>query len=461
MEHHCLHPSHLPPSHPFAATTQFQLTIVSRLFERAAEAVGLDFLGQAFWDKYLEFEDRLDNHDKVFAILKRLISIPQHQYSRYFERFRRLSTNQPLDALADPETLATLRNEVLASYTDGRQRSELEIDRDIRNRIDSFYVEINGKTQAETMKRWTYEQNIKRPYFHVTELEEDQLVNWRKYLDFEEAEGDTARIVFLYERCLVTCAYYDEFWLRYVRYMYTMGKQEDVRIIFQKASCIYAPIAKPQIRHNWAIFEEQLGNIETARAIYESILTELPDDVKTVVDWANFERRHGGLDAAIDVYQRCLLPQDKRVTKQVQGALIAEWARLIWKIKGKPDEARQVFTERTTLNIGVREFWEAYLRFELDQPFHEVSTATTTNGDTTHSAPKKNLQESRVRAVWTAIRDTSGLELDALCDLSELYKSFLLEHGSGQNGAAAREILTLDSLLFGPESLRKAADKPY
>lgn len=349
----------------------------------------------------------------------------------------------------------------MASYTDGRQRSELEIDRDIRNRIDATYLEINAKTQAETMKRWTYEQNIKRPYFHVTELDDDQLVNWRKYLDFEEAEGDASRIVFLYERCLVSCAYYDEFWLRYLRYMYSKGNQEDVRIIYQKASCIYAPIARPQIRHNWAIFEEQIGNTEVARAIYESILTELPSDVKTVVDWANFERRHVGMDAAVDVYRRCITADDKRVTTQAKGALVAEWTKLIWKIKGKPKEARQVFADNHIYYVGVREFWEAWLRFELDQPFAESQVESTTNGDApaTDAEPKKSAQETRVRSVWSAIRDLSRLDLDVICDLANLYQGFLLDHGVGLRGAAAREFLELDSLLFGPESLRKGAVK--
>lgn len=32
-----------------------------------------------------------------------------------------------------------------------------------------------------------------------------QLTNWRRYLDFEESEGDDTRIQVLYERCLVAC----------------------------------------------------------------------------------------------------------------------------------------------------------------------------------------------------------------------------------------------------------------
>ena len=35
---------------------------------------------------------------------------------------------------------------------------------------------------------------IKRPYFHVKPLDDTQLANWHKYLDYTEKEGDTARV---------------------------------------------------------------------------------------------------------------------------------------------------------------------------------------------------------------------------------------------------------------------------
>jgi pre-mRNA-processing factor 39 len=70
-----------------------------------------------------------------------------------------------------------------------------------------IYYEVFNKAQEETNKRWTFEAEIKRPYFHITELENSQPVNWRKYLDFEEKEGSYARTCFLCERCEVACVF--------------------------------------------------------------------------------------------------------------------------------------------------------------------------------------------------------------------------------------------------------------
>lgn len=45
-------------------------------------------------------------------------------------------------------------------------------------------------------------------------LEKTQLNNWREYLDFEIEQGLEARVLVLFERCLIACALYEEFWLK-------------------------------------------------------------------------------------------------------------------------------------------------------------------------------------------------------------------------------------------------------
>ncbi|KAL2930736.1 Pre-mRNA-processing factor 39, partial [Bienertia sinuspersici] len=64
-----------------------------------------------------------------------------------------------------------------------------------------------------------FEQNIHRPYYHVKPLDDSQLHNWHRYLDLVEMEGDFDWAVKLYERCLISCAHYAEFWMRYVDYV--------------------------------------------------------------------------------------------------------------------------------------------------------------------------------------------------------------------------------------------------
>src|ERR1700761_8141685 len=381
-------------------------------------------MAHPFWDKYIEFEERLEQPERIFAILDRVIHIPMHQYARYFERYRQLGQHRPVSELLPPDVLIQFRTSIEAELP-AKMKNELEIEREVRAMSDKFHLEIFHTTQTETTKRWTYEQEIKRPYFHVTDLDESQLVNWRKYLDFEEVEGSYARTVFLYERCLVACAYYDEFWLRYARWMSAQeGKEEEVRNIYQRASCIYAPISRPAVRLNWALFEEMNNRVDVARAIYEAILDKIPGHLETIVSWANLERRQGGIDDAIAVYKSHI--DSPTCDIQTKGEMVAEWARLLWKIKGSVDEARSVFQKNSHWYMNVRSFWINYFNFELEQPT---------------SAETESVQYKRIKGVMDDIRRKSQLPPSTVKDLAHYYMVYLLERGGKD---AAKEYLELD-----------------
>ncbi|KAK3362226.1 hypothetical protein B0T25DRAFT_561310 [Lasiosphaeria hispida] len=409
--------------------------LVRELFERAADHVGLDFLAHPFWDKYLEYEERQEAQDKIFSILKRVIHIPMHQYARYFERLRQLSHNRPLLELASPDLLAQYQAEVEAETIQfGIAKTELEVERDIRAKIDAMFYQIFQRTQAETNKRWTYESEIKRPYFHVTELEHPQLVNWRKYLDFEESEGDFTRIAFLYERCLVTCAFYDEFWFRYARWMSAQdGKEEEVRNIYLRAATLYVPISRPGIRLQFAYFEEMCGRVEIARDIHASILMNLPDSVEVIISWANLERRQSGLDAAIDVYKAQI--DSQAVDIYTKAALVTEWAFLLWKVKGNIDEARAVFAKNVQWYADSRHFWQKWLEFELEQP-------TTSALEAQHG--------KRIKSVFAEMRNKSRLSASIKQELGQVYLNYLQQRGGRD---AMKEFLAVDRELFGPQSV--------
>ncbi|KAI9852168.1 MAG: mRNA splicing protein prp28 [Thelocarpon superellum] len=426
----------------FKVETSHDADVIRELFERGATCVGLDFLAHPFWDKYLEFEERLESVDKIFAILDRVVHIPMHQYARYFERFRQLAQSRPLTELLPPDLLQQFRREIEAEGATvvqaGAQqlkaeKGELEMEREMRRRIDNFHLEIFARTQTETTKRWTYEAEIKRPYFHVTELDEAQLVNWRKYLDFEEVEGDYVRAQFLYERCLVTCAFYDEFWFRYARWMLAQkDREEEVRHIFQRACQCYVPTSRPAIRLQYAYFEETAQRVDLAQDIHRAVLMALPGHVETIVSWANLQRRQHGLPAAIEIYESQINAQECDL--YAKAALCAEWARLLWKIRGSAEEARQVFQKNQHWYLDSRAFWINYLQFELDQPT---------------SAETETTQYLRIKQVHDDIRRKSHLPPLTIKDLTHYYMVYLLERGTKE---AAKEYLTLDREVNGQVS---------
>ena len=347
-----------------------------------------------------------------------------------------MAQSRPLTAIAPSGTLTQLQMDLEnegAGYKAGR--SQPEVERELRARIDNYHLELFRRTQTETTKRWTYESEIKRPYFHVTELDDAQLANWRKYLDFEESEGDYTRIQFLYERCLVTCAQHDEFWLRYARWMLAQqGKEEEVRNIYQRASCLFVPIALPNTRLQYAYFEEMTGRVDVAKDIHEAILVQLPNHVETIVSAANMARRHSGLDAAVAVYKAQL--ESPIADQATKAAIVSEWSRLLWKVKGSPEEARQIFQKNQNYYLESPTFWTGYLRFEIDQP--------NVGGEEDH--------HQQIRTVVDDILSKTALPEATLQSLVTAYMKYLLERGTKD---AAKEYMSLDRQINGPASVQK------
>uniref|UniRef100_A0A0K0CYD9 Pre-mRNA-processing factor 39 n=1 Tax=Angiostrongylus cantonensis TaxID=6313 RepID=A0A0K0CYD9_ANGCA len=91
------------------------------------------------------------------------------------------------------------------------------------------------ETEAMVNARLPFEDQIKRPYFHVKPLEAEQLKNWRLYLDFEIIEGDENRITVLFERCLIACALYDQFWTKFARWTRKHRGSTEARNVYRRA----------------------------------------------------------------------------------------------------------------------------------------------------------------------------------------------------------------------------------
>ena len=371
-----------------------------------------------------------------------MVHIPMHQYARYFERYRAMAASRPLIELAPEKELAQFREDTLAE-SGPKQKSDRDAEQQMRGRIDSFHLEVFHRTQTETTKRWTYESEVKRPYYHVTDLDEQQLVNWRKYLDFEEAEGDYTRTKFLYERCLVTAANYEEFWLRYARWMFAQQekqeedrkqqKQEEVRNIYSRASCVYVPMSNPTVRLHYAQFEEAVGRSDVAVAIHEAILMNMPSHVETIISTANVHRRQYGLASAIDVLEKYINSEECDV--DTRGALVSEWARLVWKVQGDVDEARKIYQGNQQFYLDCHAFWINWLEFEMQQPTSESEE------------PERY---SLVKAVFDDIRRKSRLSTELVKEVSAIYFVFLKERGGKD---AMKEYMILDREINGPLSV--------
>ncbi|CAH8452512.1 unnamed protein product [Heterobilharzia americana] len=285
------------------------------LYEAALDAAGLEFRSDALWEHYISWEsghNRLVNAANIYA---RLLSIPTQLYFQNWDSFNKLvEENRPEDILSKKEFASMLAqvsvaagkpisleqqseeaNDELEPPILGSTKPAIEITDAIRSSIRQMIIDsreqIYRATYMQIMRRWYFEEKIRRPYFHVKPLEEVQLNNWGEYLSFEEAEAATVishireqikltsqlsddkleeavfqcpevklakrRVRILYERCLVACALYEHFWIRYAKYLeYTERDIPAAREVWRRACNTHLPY-KPTIHWHWGCFEDR------------------------------------------------------------------------------------------------------------------------------------------------------------------------------------------------------------
>ncbi|KAM8831217.1 pre-mRNA-processing factor 39 [Spinachia spinachia] len=331
--------------------------------EHAVLAAGTDFRSDRLWESYINWETEQEKLANVTAIYDRVLGIPTQLYSQHFQRFKdHVQNNNPKHFLSEEEfvqlrlelskaSLLAMIGEVtetpiasedlppgMDDLVDPAKRvTEIE---NMRHKVIEVRQEVFNHNEHEVSKRWAFEEGIKRPYFHVKSLEKTQLNNWKEYLDFEIENGIPERVVVLFERCLIACALYEEFWAKYAKYLegYSI---DGVRHVYKKACSTHLP-RKPAIHLLWAAFEEQQGNVEEARSILKSLEQVVPGLAMVRLRRVSLERRHGNLEEA-EALLREAMESAKNVTETSFYAV--KLARQMMKVQRSLSKARKVLLD--------------------------------------------------------------------------------------------------------------------
>ncbi|MBA0807741.1 hypothetical protein Gohar_023527, partial [Gossypium harknessii] len=334
------------------------LEIIDRLFKRAMSYVGKDYLCHTLWDKYVEFEFSREQWSSLANVYIQTLRFPSKKLHHYYESFQKLVATwkeemqcpNHMDLLSDPR----VENEVSSCHTDA------EISCIIKDLLDAYigmdgiealakYLSIGKQFYREASeldeKIHHFEAGIRRPYFHVKELDISQLDNWHEYLNFVEMHGDFDWAVKLYERCLIPCANYPEFWMRYVDFMESKGGREIANFALARAAEVFLK-RMPVIHLFTARFKEKIRDVSGAHIAL--LHYEKESDlsfVETVSIKANMEKRLGNFVAASNVYKEAMEIAAGKQKFDILPILYINFSRLQYMITSNSDAARDILID--------------------------------------------------------------------------------------------------------------------
>ncbi|XP_034399828.1 pre-mRNA-processing factor 39 isoform X1 [Cyclopterus lumpus] len=465
-------------------------TRIRCVFEDAVVAAGVDFHSDRLWDLYVEWEKEQGNMKKAAAVLDRVLKVPTQLYNTHYDKFKEhLNSQEPKEVLS-PEEYEELRTLCRQSQKAERaeQAQEVEAERPpgeeepvtpegtdteelmqkMREQVLVRRDKVYQDNEGEVRKRWHYEDAIKRPYFHVKPLDRLQLRAWHSYLDWEIAQlnkdtkdpqdpqqdpeqavteepevtaqpqeesevaavaHDDSRVRILFERCLIACALYEEFWIRYNQYLESQNMNE-ARAIFKRACEIHLAY-KPNIHMQWATFEERHGDLTEARRVLEALEKTLPGLAVVRLRRSALERRAGQLDQSEALLHEAVNESKEKPTLHAFYSI--KLARLLLKVGRNPSRARRVLQEALEISPDNDKLHLNLLELEVSgDPSAEAVQECVTRALAAPLAPHTKILFSQRRLQFAEDYSNS---IQSVLSVYEEHQKLLKELGGTKRGA--------------------------
>ncbi|CAH0476662.1 unnamed protein product [Peronospora belbahrii] len=370
------------------------------ILERAVKACGADPMAGPLWELYIQLETVNNDMPRLNQVFKSIMYQPLRNLDEFWEKYNQFVLAQQLNALATPEEQKALAG----------SGEELMDEGLLRVKIVNAVETVKNKTMEDIYRRQAFEAAIDRTYFHVTPVAESAMKNWHNYLDFEEAAGNAVRCESLYERCLISCANYEEMWLRYVDWSEKVHGFEAADTVFQRAVTIFLKY-RPSIYLEYAAFLEAQDKLQKAQDMYMKVLSDVaPKLAEAFLRYCNFERRRGDVDTAKTWFERGMEVVKDEV--EAFSYVATSYATFLHKFVGDTASARAVFERAVQQNNGSILLWLNFIHFEVNA-----------NGKCPELVPRVS------RVYELALEDSCSLSMDEKNDLWFQYVEFIENYG--------------------------------
>uniref|UniRef100_A0A3B4GBM1 Pre-mRNA-processing factor 39-like n=1 Tax=Pundamilia nyererei TaxID=303518 RepID=A0A3B4GBM1_9CICH len=326
---------------------------IRSVFEDAVAAAGLDFHSDRLWDLYVEWEKEQGNMKNATAVLDRVLRVPTQLYNTHYDKFKEhLNNHEPKEVLS-PEEYEELRELCRQSQKAERAEQSQEEEKErppgeeepeelmqkIREQVLLRRDKVYQDNEGEVRKRWHFEDAV-NPNQAITE-ESEVMAPPQEPSEDTIAAQDDHRVRILFERCLIACALYEEFWSRYIQYLEAQSVDE-ARAVYKRACEIHLAY-KPNIHMHWATFEERHGDLTEARRVLEALEKKLPGLAVVRIRRAALERRAGQLDQSEALLREGVAESKEKPTLHAFYSI--KLARLLLKLGRDPSSARGVLQE--------------------------------------------------------------------------------------------------------------------
>ncbi|KAM9967897.1 hypothetical protein ACTFIW_009181 [Dictyostelium discoideum] len=368
---------------------------IRSVFKRGINIIGTDYQSGKFWEKYIEFEMGQENNE-LASIFNSILKIPLENLQIFNEKFK-----DNIDRIKINDMLTEEERKEYTGYDAETKQMVLQ------NR-EKWYHE----TLEKISKRSNFESIVnKRFFFHIQPIDEMTLSVWRSYFNYMESDPSVTQeeVIKLFERCLVPCCYYSEFWLKYIKFLQESyvgdDKNELIESIFERATKIFLK-KRADIHLEYSLFvESTLGNLEKAFSILENIHSLLPTHLEVILRLVSFKRRNHSIQQANQFFKKVLttLQSDSKTYPFLSINYISFLLSNKQSLQGEGEEeadkivdvfqtSRDVLKKSISLYPDSKLLWLYFINFEINNLLFIISGSG--------SSEKRIEQIERIKKVY-------------------------------------------------------------
>ncbi len=320
------------------------------IYEKGIQDLKSDILNEKYFLEFIKFEMKYKNYDKcreLFKFALENIKEDKNKLSEFYEKFEKMyGTKETLDEMIINKRKLYYENELEKNnmnYDFWFDYLKLEEDYGTKESIRELYEKaISNVPPINEKKYW-------RRYIYL----------WINYAFYEELiNKDIDRTGEIYQNLLKLIPHniftFGKIWILYAEYYIRNKNLDKARKIF---GLNLALCPKENVVNRYINLEEDLGNIDRVRIIFQSYLEKKPENSKMWIKYAQFEKD-------LEEYERCESIYEAALTINLDYPEDV-WKSYINSVYENHDKVINLY-ERLLKKSKHIKVWLSYIKYELE-----------------------------------------------------------------------------------------------
>lgn len=260
--------------------------VIRRVYDNAINCVGRDYHSGSLWERYINFEEKQGDFDRLNNLFWRLAMLPQKTLEGVKLRYKNFIEN-----IVDINIITKFSAQMnFLSQNSSESNPSIDI---LKSTLIAFFDKVSEGTGLHAKNRATFEEKLKQNLYEGKPIEQNEKNIWINYINYEKSvETEThSNVLFVLEKAITYLCASSDIWKEYIEYVDKSKNSHTVLIRFLSMYRTMLNVIDVNLVFYESDLNELLGNYNEARHIYRTLAYYQPTDLHINMRMLQLEMR--------------------------------------------------------------------------------------------------------------------------------------------------------------------------